>query len=185
MRLEVRPISVCKRFGRPTEAGFSLLELMIAMTLLGTFVVAVYWPFTVGLRLLDSTDKREDIRQQLANALGRLTREASLASNVRQAKDQQFKFDADLDGNGTTENNIDYQVNSGDLERVYGGTTVTLVGDLTTIDFDYVDLNGASMPTNVVGGDRNDIRVVQITITATKDDETISLASAVFLRNNN
>ena len=125
------------------------------------------------------------LRQQLAGALDALTREASLANNVDNAEDQRFQFDADLDGNGTTENNVNYQVSGGDLQRVYNGATVTLVRDLTSLDFDYVDTTDANLAVPVSPQPTRDtIRVVQITATATKDQETISLASAAYLRNN-
>lgn len=154
------------------------------MSLLGLFIGAVYESVIVALRVVNAADEREDVRQQLANALDRLTREASLASTVVAAQDQRFQFDADLDGNGVNENNINYEVQSGDLQRAYGGTTVTLVKDLTTLDFDYTDLNGANMTTPVPGANLDNTRVVQVTITATRDNEAISLATAAFLRNN-
>lgn len=157
----------------------------MVLSLVGLFLAAVQEAMTVGLRVANAADERETIRLQLANALERLTREASLASNVDNAEDQRLQFDADLDGNGSTENDINYQVQSGDLQRIYNGTTVTLVGDLTSLDFNYTDLNAAAMSTPVGSQpSRDTIRVVEVTATATKDNETISTTSAVFLRNN-
>ena len=174
------------QFGiRSAECGVTLIEMIIVVTLLGIFMGAVYESVIVGLRAANSSDERESIRQQLANALDILTREAALASTVDLAQDQQFQFDADLDGNGTTENNINYQVNSGDLQRIYNGVTVTLVSDLTSLDFDFTDSSGADMTTPVGSPtNRDTIRVTQVTTTATRDNETLSLASAAYLRNN-
>jgi len=174
----------CGRIGRTAERGFSLLELLVVVSLLGIFIGAVYEVVIVGLRVVNAADEREDINQQLTKALDLLTREASLINNVVSAQDQRLKFDADLDGNGTTENNIEYQVSSGTLQRSYSGATVTLVNNLTSLDFDYTDLNGAAMTTPIPGSDLDNIRVVQISVTATKDNEAISLATAAFLRNN-
>ena len=57
--------------------------------------------------------------------------------------------------------------------------------DLASLDFDYVDLNGAAMTTPIGSQlSRDNIRLVQITATATKDTETVSLTSAIYLRNN-
>ncbi len=165
-------------------AGFSLIELFIVMSLVGIFFSAVYESVIIGLRTVNASDERENIRFQLARALDQLTREASVASNVDSAQDQRLQIDADLDGNGSTENNVNYQVQNGDLERVYNGATVVLVPDLTSLDFDYVDLNGTAMTTPVGSGSLHDIRIVQITATVTKDQETVSLTSAVYLRNN-
>ena len=158
---------------------------MIVLSLVGLFVLAVQEALNVGIGVTHASDEREEIRLQLANALEQLTREASLASNVDNAEDQRLQFDADLDGNGSTEGNINYEVQSGDLNRVYSGETVTLARDLSALDFNYTDLNGSSVSTPAGSQPiRDSIRVVQITMTATKHDETISLSSAVFLRNN-
>ena len=155
------------------------------MTLLAAFMGAVYESVIVGLRVAHAADERENVRQQLAGALELLTREASIANNVDNAEDQRFQFDADLDGNGTTENNINYRVSSGDLQRTYNGTTVTLVRDLTSLDFDFVDSSGSNLSTPVGSQPTRDtIRVLQITITGTDATESLSLTSAAYLRNN-
>lgn len=182
-----RPGDGVRRTGarrRRAESGFSLLELFITMSLIGLFLGAVQESLVVGLRAANAADEREDVRLQVSNALDRLIRESSLASNVTRANDQQFQFDADLDGNGTTETAITYEVLNGDLQRSLGGTSVTLIRDLSTLDFDYVDLNGTTMSTPVnPQSNRDTIRLVQVTITATKDGETLSVADAAYLRN--
>ncbi len=166
-------------------AGFTVIELMLVIIVMAVFFGTVYESVIVILRTANAVDEREAIRQQLAHALEILTREAAMASNVDNAEDQRFQMDGDLDGDGDTEGNINYRVSSGDLQRVYSGDTVTLIPDLTSLDFDYVDLNGAAMTTPVSpGSSRDNIRVIQITVSATKDNETISLASAAYLRNN-
>jgi hypothetical protein len=159
--------------------------LLITISLLGIFMAAVYESVISGLRMANASDEREAIRQQLAHALDLLTREAAIASRVDNAEDQRFQFDADLDGNGTTENNVNYNVSSGDLQRTYNGITVTLIRDLSSLDFDFVDSGGSTLSTPVGNQPlRDTIRVVQITVTATNDNETISLTSAAYLRNN-
>ena len=175
----------CRPTDPASERGLTLLELIVVVVLLSILIGAVYEVVIVGLRTVHASDEREEIRQELSNALDLLTREASLANNLDNAEDQRLQFDADLDGNGTTENNINYQVSSGDLQRVYNGVTVTFVKDLTSLDFNYTGSGGANLTTPVATQAlRDTIRVVQVTITATKDNETISLASAAYLRNN-
>ena len=175
----------CRRTDPTSERGLTLLELLLVMTLLAAFMGAVYESVIVGLRVAHASDERENVRQQLASALELLTREASIANNVDTANDQDFQFDADLDGNGTTENNIHYQVSSGDLTRTYNGTTVTLVRDLASLDFDFVDSGGSTLSTPVGSQPTRDtIRVLQITITGTNDTESMALTSAAYLRNN-
>jgi len=159
------------------------------VSLFSIFAATVYESVITGLRTVNAADEREDIRQQLANTLERLTREASVASTVRTAQDGRFRFDGDLDGDGTVESTgeqfVDFQVVGGELTRgAQGVSTVTVVRDLDSIEFAYVDVNGSTMTTPVSGGDVDDIRVVQVTITATQDQETMSVTGAVYLRNN-
>jgi prepilin-type N-terminal cleavage/methylation domain-containing protein len=164
--------------------GLTLFEVLIAIVLMGIFMAAVQETIITGLRTVNASDEREDIRQQLANALEQLTREASPASNVDNADDQRLQFDADLDGNGTTENNINYQVTSGDLQRTYDAVTVTLVRDLSSLDFNYTNASGSAMTTPVGNQpDRDTIRVVEMTLSAARDGESISLDNAVYMRN--
>ena len=154
--------------------------------LIAIFFGGVYETVLVGLRSVGSSDSRESVRLQLARTLDFLTREASVASNVDNAEDQRLQFDADVDGDGITENNINYQVVSGDLQRTYNGTTVTLMGDLAALDFNYTDSAGASLSTPVGSQPTRDtIRVVHMTITATgANNETLSVTTAAYLRNN-
>jgi hypothetical protein len=161
---------------------------MVAMALLGAFFTGVYETLITGLRTVNAADEREDIRQQLTVALDRLTREASAANTVDRAQNQRFQFDADLDGDGADEDNINYVVQSGELDRVYSGDTLPLVKNLAALDFDYIDNTGTTYTTCDSTGScgsnccRSEVRVVLITITATKDTESMSVAGGVHLR---
>ncbi|MBI4598515.1 MAG: prepilin-type N-terminal cleavage/methylation domain-containing protein [Candidatus Omnitrophica bacterium] len=160
--------------------GFTLMEVLIVTVLFAIFMGAVYETSIVGLRAANSADEREDLRTQMTRALDQMTREMASSYNVDVAQDQRFQFDArDIDGDGSNDTNINYVVTSGDLLR---GSTL-LIRDLSSLDFDYVDADGDSMSTPVASGDRDEVRVVQITMTAVKDQETISLTAAAYLRN--
>ena len=175
--------------GQHSAGGFSLVELMIVISLMGLFLGTVQETLIVGLRATSASDARENVRLQLRKSLDQFTREAAAASNVDCAMDQRFQFDAsDINGDGSSDNNINYRVNSGVFERVFSGTTVTLVNDLTSLDFDYLDSSNASLANCSASGCgssscRSSLRVVQVTITATKNGEAISVTDAVHLRN--
>lgn len=177
-------MSSCGRTARTAERGLSLLELLIVISMTSVFIAAVYETVLVGLRVANASDEREEIRQEVTNALDLLTRELLLANNVDVAEDQQVQFDADLNADGTTESDILYRVQGGDLQRVYNSTAVTLVRDLTSLDFNYTDLNGSSLTAPVTGCSLDLLRVVQTTLSATKDAETVSAAASACLRNN-
>jgi len=155
---------------------------------MGIFIGAVYESVIIGLRAVSTANDREIVRQQLIRALDRLTREASAANTVDYAQDQRFQFDADLDGDGSSENNINYAVSSGVFQRSYGSETLNLVSNLTSLDFDYVDennvLNGSCDFTSSCGSRccRSDVKVAHLTMTATKNNEVFSITGAVCLR---
>ncbi len=174
---------------RRAPHGFTILELFIVITLLGLFIGALQESLIVGLRAANAADERETIRLQLTRALDRFTREAAASYNVDCAMDQRFQFDArDINGDGSNDDNINYRVNSGVFERVFSGTTVTQVNDLASLDFNYLDSSGASLANCSASGCGSasclsSLRVVQVTMTATKDQETVSVTDAVHLRN--
>jgi len=179
----------CRRIAPRANRGLSIIELLVVVSLFSIFAAAVHETVITGLRTVNAADEREDVRQQLANTLERFTREASVASTVRTAQDARFRFDGDLDGDGTVESTgeqfIDYRENSGEFTRgAQSVSTLTIIRDLTSVEYAYVDLNGSTMSTPVSGGDLDDIRVVQVTITAAQDQEVISVTGAVYLRNN-
>ena len=158
--------------------------MILVIMLMAIFFGTVYEVVIVGLHVATAADQREDVREQLANALERLSREASLASNVDVAEDQQLQFDADITADGTIDQDIIYRVQNGDLERSYSGITTVLARDLASWDFDYTDLNGTTLSTPVTGNNLNWLRVGLITASATRGTETVTLATAVCLRDN-
>jgi type II secretory pathway pseudopilin PulG len=173
---------------RTTERGFSLLELFVVLSLSGLFIGAVQETLITALRTVDSARRREDIRLQLARALDRLTREASYASEIDTMSSTRFQFDADIDRDGTLENvssgadpdetDIEYRDLAGDFVRRDSKGDLPLVSDLTSVTYEYLDASGNATSTAA------DVRIVQIAIGATSGSETISLAGAVYLRNN-
>lgn len=168
----------CRPTAPASERGISLLELILTISLFGLLMGTVYETVITGLRVVNAANDRESVRLQLAKAMDLLTRETMAAYNVDYAQSQRFQIDTrvvDGNGDGQADNltNINYQVVSGDLQR----EGVTLVGDLTALTFTYLDSNGNSTSS------ANSVRVMQITMTAARNGETMSLASATRLRN--
>lgn len=146
---------------------------------MGLFLGTMQESLMTGLRAVASADDREHIRQQLAGALERFARDASHASNVDAAQTDNFQFDT------PSVNNVDYDYDSsaGTLTRDAGSSQIIL-RNLTAFDFDYVDCQGTLYTGTVSGSSTEDsLRVVQVVATVTRDQETISVAQAVFLRN--
>ena len=172
----------CRRIGPIHKAGFSLIELFISISLLAVFLGAVHEAMLVGLRLVHTADDRERARQQVAAVLERFTREVSFANGVDRATDARCQFDT------ASTNNINYVYASGALTRDTGGSTQTLLSGITALDFNYIDDAGteysscddtSSCASNCC---RTDVRMVRITVTVAQNNETLSAASAAYLR---
>jgi hypothetical protein len=150
------------------------------MGLLGLLIAPVYETVIVGLRAAGAAARREDVRQQLSVALQRITRDIAVADNVDVAQDGRFQFDT------PGVNNVDYVYN-GTTDRLSRDDAATpqldLVRNLTDFDFNYFDGSGAQLTTPVAGSAEDTIRVVQVLATVTYGNETITVASAAYLRN--
>lgn len=166
-----------------SNRGLSLIELILVMALLAGFSVAVYQTVIVVLKTADASNELENVRMQLTRALDQLSREVSAAYNVDNSDSDGFQFDArlvdgDSDGDAENRTNINYRISSGDFQRVQGGNTVTLVPDCTSsTPFIYLDSSNAATTTEAA------VRVMQISLSATRDGETITLATSVRPRN--
>ena len=153
---------------------------MLVTVLLAIFFGAVYETVISGLRTVDAADEREEIRGQLAATLDRLTRELALCDNVDAATDSHFQCDT------PSLNNIEYTYSSSNHNVTHDDASapaIIILGNLTAWDFDYVDSAGATLATPVAGAAEDTIRIIQVTATATLDSETLSMTSAVYLRN--
>ena len=180
-------MSRCRRIGRTAKRaqswscarrrGLSLIELLIVISLLSIFIAAVYESVIIGLRVVNASSSREMLRQQLTAALDRLTRDISVANNVDAAQSGRFQFDT------PDVNNVNYVYSSSSLSRDDAASSqVTILNNISSFDFNYFDSTGAQLSEPVAGAAEDTIRVVQILITVTKNNETLTLASAAYLR---
>ena len=163
-----------------SDAGFTLLELFITISLLSLFIGAVYEAMIVGLRSVNASDDRETIRQQLTAALDQLTREAEVADDVDEATSIEFQVDTPSASNAE----YVYDSTAGTLTRddTASAPQVTL-RNLTALDFDYIDCGGTSHTGSVAEASEDTLRVMQVTATVARDTETLSMTAASFLHN--
>ncbi|MBI3011058.1 MAG: prepilin-type N-terminal cleavage/methylation domain-containing protein [Candidatus Omnitrophica bacterium] len=163
-------------------AGFSLIELMVVLGVAGIFLVAVQESVIHGLRVVDVTDEREEVQEELAFSFERLTRELAQAITFTTADATQVVFTVDLNEDDSAET-VDYSLSNGQLVRTESGTSVSVVKNAQSVSFAYTDLDGNSLSTPVASGSMDDIRVVTVSVTADLEDETITVPTAVFVRN--
>ncbi len=170
------------------KKGFTLIELIIVIVFFTIFTGVVSWTFVVGLRTWGSGRDRAYIRQDANLAIERMVREVSQASEIETAKADEIEFEADLDQDGSVET-IRFDVsNDDDLERteVIAGPdiVVTMAPNVQTFSLGYyLDGDNDTLLTSVTGSTRDDIRVVVMSLTLDDDDETITLSSSVYTRN--
>lgn len=167
------------------KKGITLIELIIVIVVLSIIAGFMSWTFVAGLRLWNSSKNRADIRQSGNLAMERMVRELSQASSFTIAQAGQVKFDADVDNDGTDET-VTFSTSDSELIRKVDGTETVLTPNVQTFGLSYRDLNDVIMPfpiTGGPGGDRDNIRVVIISLTLDKADETVSLSSGVYARN--
>ena len=162
--------------------GFTLIELVISVMLFSILATFVALAFLAGLRSWNSSSNRAQIRQSGSFALEIMTRDLSQANSFTIAQADQVKFDADIDNDGSDET-ITYDINGTELTRKVGGQETLLSPDTDTFALSYIDLNNTTMTFPVTGADRDDIRVVVISLTMDKADETINLSSSAYARN--
>ena len=164
------------------KKGVTLIELIIVIVFLSILIGFVSWVFIVGLRSWSFSKNRSDIRQDGNLALEKMVRELSQASSFTIAQAEQVKFVADIDSDGTNET-VTFSVTDSNLNRTVDGVTTVLTPDAQTLGFLYRDLNDAVMTFPITGGDRVNIRVVIISLTLNKVDETVNLSSSAYARN--
>ena len=154
--------------------------MILTLSLVALFFGGVYETVITGLRVVQATLVREQLRAAAASALERLVRDLSLANNVDAAQDARFQVDT------SAVNDVDYRYDSSahTLTRSDASVAIrTVLRNVTAFDFDYVDSAGASLTTPVSGASEDTIRVVQVQLTVASGSEQVSMAAAVYLRN--
>jgi len=167
------------------KKGFTLFELIIVVLLVSILVGVVGFSFSVGLRSWNSGRKRVEITEEASLAVARMGRELRQASEFITAKTSEVTFEADLDGDASVET-ITFKVrqNADELERTEGGTVVVLARDVDTFTLGYyLESDNDNLLSSATGPELDQIRVVVITLTLTKGDETISFTSSAYTRN--
>lgn len=153
---------------------------MLVLALAGAFLVGVSQAVVWGLQVVQAWHQREELRGQLTAALDRFTRDAWAANDVDEATDDRFQFDTPSAQN----NDYDYDGTTDLLQHDSNVTSpMTLLRYATSWDFDYYDSAGAQLSTPVAGAAEDTIRVIQVTVTVSRNNETLSMAAAAYLRN--
>jgi type IV pilus assembly protein PilW len=188
--------------------GFTIIELLIAMALVGIVLGAIYSIFISSNRCYHTQDKVVDAQQRVRMGVGFMERDIRLAgfdpldtagAGIEVATVQKLRFTADRNrSNGieeTDEEKITYEFDSANsrLRRcLYEGTGSmswqTLINKVNTLTFSYLDGDNNTIAAPVSAADLSDIRIVVISLTVRDTDAqgnafTRALDTRVICRN--
>lgn len=170
--------------------GFTLIELVITMVLIGIVAYVVASSLSTGIKAFFVTDNRKEALDQARIAMERMTREMR---NLRSSSDvgigssgTQFCF-TNIDGTtvsfrypGLSANTIARQdglANIAACPGAVGGNTLS--NNITTLTLSYIRLDG-TVDTAFSAANTKRIRII---ITSTVYGESVTLQSEVWPRN--
>lgn len=156
---------------RPSEAGFSLLELMVSLGIAGILMAGIFAAYYTQLRAHMTQQLTVEMQQNLRASMQIMAREIRMAgynptttagAGITTMLANSFQFTSDLDGNGDTagtDENVRYGINAnGDLGRDTGGGLQPVAEFIDALNYVYLDEDG-NITTNP-----SDVRSVQVTI---------------------
>ena len=170
-------------FHKNRESGFTLVELLIAMTIGLVILTALSSTFLMQRKIYNVQEQIVEMVQTARAAIDMMTREIRMAGYDPTGagfagipyNSSQLQIVTDLDGNGNTTDsneNIIYTYDAANLQidRNIGGGNQPFAEDIQSFTFDYLDSAGSA--TTITA----DIRQIRITITArtTKADADYS-----------
>lgn len=138
-----------------TQRGFTILEMLMAMVLVGLLVVGIMFAYLTCFRAFDSGQDRITIRTKLSQAMDLMARELSNAQSITSCTSTSLTFNANL-GGALTANTLALSgsnlVTDGGVTRATGiqtpGKTIANIfacsNGLVTIDMTAVQ-NGTSV----------------------------------------
>lgn len=166
---------------RGTARAFTLIEIIVVITILGV-LAGIGAPMLA--RLFDSFQfilYRKSLSESADTALRRISREIRRAADdtsVWTADSTTYRFD-DIDGD-----TIQYQFSGSDLSREHNGTTDTLLTNVLSFSFSYLE-DDATTPIAVplVNPQATDIKFIQVDIALQEGGNTINYRLFIKLRN--
>lgn len=176
------------------QKGFTISELLVAMTISGIVLASVYSMYVSQVRSSKITEEVSNLQQNLRAAMYHVERELRMAgynptrspsgafgfTNISSPTSVQFTMDL-VTENGVLETGetITYSFNAADntLLRNGGAGDQVVADNISNVSFTYLDINGNTT------ADRTAVRSVDVTLTASGDGHTRELVSRVRCRN--
>jgi prepilin-type N-terminal cleavage/methylation domain-containing protein len=176
-----------------SHAGFSMIELLIVIGILAILFTFMYKGFERLNRYYTAENVKASTQQSARIGVEMMVQDIRLAglnprgtagARVVAATPTSFQFTADLNLNGVIDytitppfEDITYALNGTRLQQTSQLGTETLLEDVNTLAFTYLDDTGTAIPAADLATRRADIRTVGITLTVNRPagrDGTVS-----------
>ena len=176
---------------RKHTAGFTLVEILVALAVMGIAVGAIYGVFTASNKSYHTQDRVAEAQQGVRVGVDFMVRNIRIAgldplntagAGIEQATTTRIRFTSDIDMNGIIDNpqdeeRITYEYDSANnrLRRcLYEGTTgeswQTLIDNVSVLSLGYLDANGNTIAVPVAATDLDNIKTVVISMTCSGTD---------------
>jgi prepilin-type N-terminal cleavage/methylation domain-containing protein len=156
------------------QAGFTLMELIVTMVLMGTLAtfVAMFMWYDVNMyqKVVRNTDGLQSSRmalQRMASDIRQIVSRDSIVTATSSA----LKFD------NTSDSLVYYLYASGELRK----NSYTFLKDVSGFQFTYYDESGTAISSPV--SDFSQISTIKISLTTNKNEKVVSLDTTIRPRN--
>jgi len=173
----------------PHKQGFSLIELLVALTIMSIVSVAIYGMFALSRKSYTTQNVAADVQQTVRSAMELIAQDIRQAGldptnsnnfGIEEASATRLQFTSDSidtgigDFNGVVDNtnseSITYEFQANRIDQIlYKGTaaenTIALIDHVQNLEFTYFDANGVDLGSPVANENFKDIRAVQISLT--------------------
>ena len=167
---------------RRSSFGFTLLELVVTVTLVGTMILAIGLLFTTNFKGYYSQVGRTDIKGKSGRAVETMANELRQAASLTVATATSVTITLDTDGDGD-DDSVQYTwggASDNPFNRVSGGLTIPVVNSVSSLAFSCYNSSNTLLTFPVT---LSQVKSVVVTLTATSDNESFTLRSQITLRN--
>ena len=171
------------------KPGFTLVELLVALTIMSIVSVAIYTMFALSKKSYTTQNVSADVQQTVRSAMELMVQDIRQAGldptnsnnfGIQEATALRLHFTSDSidagtgDFNGVVDNtnseSITYEFNADRIDQIlYKGTgaenTQTLIDNVQNLSFTYFDADGIDLGNPVPNDQLDDIRAIQISLT--------------------
>ncbi|MBW2631685.1 MAG: prepilin-type N-terminal cleavage/methylation domain-containing protein [Deltaproteobacteria bacterium] len=171
--------------------GFTLVEILVALFVMGIAVGAIYGIFTASNKSYHTQDRVAEAQQGVRVGTDFMVRDIRMAgldplntagAGIEEATATKIRFTSDIDMNGTIDNpqneektTYEYDSANSRLRRcLYEGTAgvswQTLIDNVSVLSLGYLDANGNTIAVPVAATDLGNIKTVVILMTCDGTD---------------